>query len=348
MIKISAFIAQEHISSYSILFTHMIAFWASLARVTRIYRLHFHTGKRSLVFNIPSQLRKCPLTHAISLLLPEPCPVSDALKLFDGYSSTGVCSFRNDLLGNRMVGIRFKSSLSTRERFQFSFGVQWPFAASFLLCRFSLKRSFHFFIMLSRSLDIIALMHLAVAINGQIYDAEIHSDEIGRSYRLAIRSLNAHKQKPSAVFPPVEIALAVFSVESLGLVFAHDNWNDGPAFEGQQGNKVNPFERHQPLVVRDAGVFPEARANGFVSAIGFADLSDTADGHLRGDSEVITQLAVVELLKFDLVSGLEAESFTCEPIGGSVESPHRGGKLFGLIPIGQQLCLQGQLHGARF
>ena len=77
-----------------------------------------------------------------------------------------------------------------------------------------------------------------------------------------------------------------------------------------------PFERHQPLVVRDAGVLPEARANGVVSAIGFADLGDTADGHLRGDSEVITQLAVVELLKFDLVSGLEVESFAGEPIIG--------------------------------
>src|SRR5215813_4631400 len=93
MIEIPAFIAEEHISSYSILFTHMIAFWASLTRVTRIYRHHFHTGKRRLVFDIPSQLRKCPLTHAISLLLPEPCPVSDALKVFDGHSSTGVCSF---------------------------------------------------------------------------------------------------------------------------------------------------------------------------------------------------------------------------------------------------------------
>src|SRR5262245_26631623 len=164
MIKISAFIAQEHISSYSILFTHMIAFRASLARVTRVYRLHFHTGQRRLVFNIPSQLRKSPLTHAVSLLFPEPCPVSDALKVFDGHSSTGVCSFRNDLLCNRMVGIRFKSSLSTRERFQFTFGVQWPVAASLLLRRFSLKRSFHFSIVLSRSLDIVTLMHQAVAI----------------------------------------------------------------------------------------------------------------------------------------------------------------------------------------
>ena len=289
MIEILAFIAEEHISSYSILFTHMTAFWTSLARVTWIYRLHFHTDKRRLVFYIASQLRKCPLTHAISLLFPEPCPASDALKVFDGHPSTGVCSFRNDLLCNRMVGIRFKASLSARDRFQFTFGLQRPFAASFLLCRFSLKRSFHFFIMLSCSLDIIALMHLAVAINGQIYDAEIHPDEIGRSYRRDLMRLNTHKQKPLAVLAPVEIALAVFSVESLGLVFAHDERNDNPAFERQQGDAIKALERHQPLIVRDAGVFPEAGAFGFVPAIGFADLGDTTDGHLSRETEVIAQ-----------------------------------------------------------
>ena len=49
----------------------------------------------------------------------------------------------------------------------------------------------------------------------------------------------------------------------------------------------------------------------------------------------VEKTGTVELLKFDLVSGLEAESFAGEPIGGGVESPHRGEKLFGLIPIGQ-------------
>src|SRR5262249_16579748 len=151
--------------------------------------------------------------------------------------------------------------------------------------------------MLSCSLDIIALMHLAVAINGQIDDAEIHSDEIGRSCRRDIRSLNRHKQKPLAVLAPDQIALAVFSVESLGLVLAHDDRNDDPAFEGQQGNTVNSLERHQPLVIRDTGVFLESGAYGFVPAVGFADLGDATDGHLGRDSEVITQLAVVELLK---------------------------------------------------
>src|SRR5215475_12511162 len=114
----------------------MIAFRTSSARVSRVYRLHFHSRQRCLVFYITSQLRKCPFTHAISLLLPEPCPVSDAFEVFDGYPSTGVCSFRNDLLCNRMVGIRFKAPLSTRERFQFTFDVQWPLAAAFLLRRF--------------------------------------------------------------------------------------------------------------------------------------------------------------------------------------------------------------------
>src|SRR5262245_15806949 len=246
-----------------------------------------------------------------------------------------------------MVGIRFKSPLPAGDRFQFTSGVQWPFAASLLPGRFSLKRSFYFFIMLSCSLDIIAHTHLAVAINGQIYDSEIYSDKIGRGYRRDIRRLNAHEQKPLAVLAPEEIALAAFSVESLGLVLAHDERNDGPAFERQQRDAINSLERHQPLVVRNAGVFLEARVLGFVTAIGFADLSNTADGHLSRESEIIAQLAVVELLKFDLVSRLEAESLACELIGGGVESPHRGGKLIGLIRIGQKLCLQGQFHNRR-
>src|SRR5262245_11555264 len=209
----------------------MIAFRTSPARVSRVYRLHFHSGQRSLVFYIPSQLRKCPLTHAISLLLPEPYPVSDAFEVFDGYPSTSVCSFGNNLLCNRVVGIRFKAPLSTRDRFQFTFGVQRPFAASFLLRRFSLKRSFHFSIMLSYLFDIIALMYLAVTVNRYIYHAEIHSNEIGRGRRRDIRHLNGHEKKPLAVLAIYQIALAVFSIESFGLVLTHDDWNNGPAFK---------------------------------------------------------------------------------------------------------------------
>src|SRR5262249_3450472 len=200
--------------------------------------------------------------------------------------------------------------------------------------------------MLSCSLDVIALMHLAIAINGQIDDAEIHSDEIGRRRRRDIRNLNGHKQKPLAVLALEEIALAVFPVESLGLVLAHDDRNDSPAFEGQQGNTLNSLERHQVLVIRDAGVFLEPWADGFVSAVALADLGDATYGYLSRDSEVIAQLVVVELLKFDLVSRLEAESFACKPIGCGVEGPHRGGKLSGVCLVRRQWGLNGHVHGA--
>src|SRR5262249_5837205 len=160
--------------------------------------------------------------------------------------------------------------------------------------------------------------------------------------------LTVTSKKPLAVLALEEITLAMFSVESFGLVLAHDDRDDGPPFKRQQGNTVNSLEGHQALVIRDAGVFLEARAYGFVSFVGFADLGDAADGHLGRDSEVIAQSVVVELLKFDLVGRLEAESFAGEPIGGGVEGPHRGGELSGLIPVWQKLCLQDQLHGLGF
>jgi predicted dithiol-disulfide oxidoreductase (DUF899 family) len=128
--------------------------------------------------------------------------------------------------------------------------------------------------MLSCSFDIIALMHLTVAVNGEVYDPEIHSDEIGRRRRPDIRRLHGHKQEPLAVLALYQIALTMFSIESLGLALAHHDRNEGPAFERQQGNTVNSLEGHQALVIRDAGVFPESGAYAIVAAVGFADLGD--------------------------------------------------------------------------
>jgi len=257
-------------------------------------------------------------------------------------------AFQSDLLGTRMVGIGLKASLSTGERFQVTLGVQGPVAASLLLGRFSRQRSFPLFRLLSCSLDLIAQRHFAVAINGQSYDAEIHADEIGRSSRRAIRRLNGHEQQPLAVLAPEEIALAGFSGESLGLGFPPDDRNEEPAFARQPGDAIRALESHPPRIVRDAGGLLEAGAVGCVPAVSFADLGDTTDDQLSGESEVLAQLAVGAWLKFDLVSGLEAEGFAGEPIGSRVESPHSGRKLCGLIPIGQQLRLQGQLHEVGF
>jgi hypothetical protein len=104
----------------------------------------------------------------------------------------------------------------------------------------------------------------------------------------------------------------------------------------------------QPLVIWDARVFLESGAFGFVPATGFADLGDAADGHLSRESEVLAQLVVVELLQFDLIGRPETESLASQPIGGGVESLHRGGKLLGLTSIRQELYLQGQFHAANY
>src|SRR5262249_43023944 len=102
------------------------------------------------------------------------------------------------------------------------------------------------------------------------------------------------------------------------------------------------------VLVRNGGGFLETVAIGFGPAVGFADLGDAAYGHMGRESEILAQSALLELLKFDLVGRPEAESFACEPIGGGVESLHGAGKLLGLIPIRQKLCLQCQFQAADY
>lgn len=85
-----------------------------------------------------------------------------------------------------------------------------------------------------------------------------------------------------------------------------------------------------------------------ITAEGFADLGDTTDGHLRRQSEFVPQIRIIELLKFDLVSRLQVEDFARQPVGGGVEGLHRGGELAGLIPVREELCLQGQYHDTNY
>ena len=157
MVKISAFIAQEHISSYSILSTHIILHVGHLLLVSQGSTGCTFTPASAALYSIYP--RNSANAH---LLMRSRCFFLNRVRFrMPSRSSMAThqpvsVAFQSDLLCNRMVGIRFKSSLSPGYRFQFTFGVQWPFAAAFLFCRFSLKRSFHFFIMLSCSFNIIA------------------------------------------------------------------------------------------------------------------------------------------------------------------------------------------------
>ena len=62
---------------------------------------------------------------------------------------------------------------------------------------------------------------------------------------------------------------------------------------------------------------------GLVALIGFADLRDTAHGHLCGQPVAISQSLVEELLQRHLVRCFPGKRFTRQPVSRRVEGTHR-------------------------
>src|SRR5882672_5874964 len=319
----------------------------STRRITRINGNYRHSRNPRLVFHEGAKLSERPTRHPGSLSLAKPCSITNAFELFNGDSRLSVFCFLNEPLADDVVGVPAKASLFLSAGFQLAPNVLRPIAALLSLRGGNLKDLAAAVVMPACLLYAGAAECFARAHRRQVDYAKVHTQKISvRSWRI-VGQINGYEQKPFAVLASDQIALAVLEMKPLGLVLAHHDRDDHPAFERQQRDAVNALERHQPLVIWDARVFLESGAFGFVSAIGFADLGDAADGHLSRESEIFTQLAVVELLQFDLVGRLEAEGFAGEPIGGGVERCHCGGKFFGLLFVRQESSLQGQFHGAK-
>src|SRR5262245_49463164 len=322
----------------------MTALSAQLRRILRVNRDNRNARERRLVFKERPPLGETPTAPLRPLLLPEPGPLADPFNSSRAIPRWVSGAFRSEWFADDVIRVPAKAGFLARQIPECAANGLRALALRFALRRRRRQSPALFVVLLADALQLRAARLVAVRIGSAVLDAEVDADEIGRGPRRSLGQIHGHEQKPLAVLAPEEIALAGLSGESLGLVLADDDRNEDPAFERQQGDSINPLERHQPLVIRDARVLPESRAVGFVPAVGFAGLGDAADGHLSRQSEVFAQLAVVELLKFDLVGRLVAESFAGEPIGGGVEGPHGGGKLLGLIAIRQKLCLQSQFH----
>ena len=75
---------------------------------------------------------------------------------------------------------------------------------------------------------------------------------------------------------------------------------------------------------------------------------DAEDGGLRSQPETLADFAIAELLCFDFVRHLAGEQFPGDPIGRRVKPLHDRLQSSGLVGIGEDLYLQGDLHAADF
>ncbi len=336
--------AQKGSTSSAITFRDMLAFRTCPTRVSRINRNHFDAMKSRLVFDISSQFAERPFRHLVSLFMPKPNPASNARQFLDGDSSTSAFCFFNDTFCDDVIGIRLKSTLSTRERFQFSSDIFWALALLFALRGPALKGATHFVVSPSDFFGLCICMRLAVAVNGDVHDAEVNTKKIGRRDWTSFRYVGGNEKKPFAVFSSDKIALPFSQSEPFFLVLSHDEGNDDPALQSQDRNAINALKTQDAVVIGHRGVFSEDRLNRLVAAIRSSDVSNGDSGHLSRQVKLLAKLIVILLLQCDLVGCLVFKRLFGEPCTRLVKARHRLAQLFGLFFLRQQLHLQRQFH----
>jgi len=311
-------------------------------RIARIDDDEFHARLPCLVLDEAAKLMESPSAHLRPLLLAKPCPVADALQVFQGQSTPSVFGLSNELFGNSMVSVLAKARFAPRNGFELtpdSLRAQAePLAAN---CRL-LETTAKIVVADATGFDIRARVALPVAVGGDVLDTQIYTKKIGCRRFRSIRQINRDEQKPFAVLATHKVSLPLGCSKALSLVASHDEQHQDATGKRQQRDPIQPLEAHQPLIVGNGRKRTEMRTLGLVVLVGFADLRNAAHGHLRRQSEALPQVSVEQLLQRNLVRCFPDKRFACQPISRRIEGAHRRFERSGLLCCRQQLGLQSK------
>ena len=257
---------------------------------------HWNTIKSCLVLYKEPELVESPSRHPGSLWLAKPCPVPDAIEVFQGYPATGVFSLRNEPFADHVVHVSSEALLFVTYDFESAFDILGTLALRFGLSCCFLEGLTMDTELLSYTLDSISTVLLPIVRGGDIGNAQVHSYEVGDWCGCAIRHVYRHEQEPLAVLPEYQISLSLGIGKPLLLVLAHDNRDENPSFKSQERNSVYTLEAHDTLIIGHGCVGPELGTLVLVPLVGFHYLSNTSNRHLCRQPELRTKIPVVEFL----------------------------------------------------
>src|SRR5450631_1768985 len=302
-------------------------------------------ASQGLIRQKRAKLKERPAGHAGSLLLAKPSAVADIRQLFACDSTAAVFSDGNEFFGDAMVHVAPEARFSGRDSFEFAADVLGPNLCLGFDRRGLLQGSSQAGVARPARLDVRTGMRRTVAGGGDINHAKIDADEVRRWKVDILWQINRYEQKPPAVFPSYEVALTLGRGKPFALILAHDVRQDSTG-NGQERDTVDRLERSNTLIVRHRREWPEMRTLRLVALVRAANLGNATDCHLRRQSKPLAQRRIVRLLNRDLVSRLERERLTRQPICRRIEGAHRGFKLNHIILTRKELQLNRYDHQA--
>ena len=305
------------------------------ATVARINRDQQHSGKRRLVGQEKAQLRESPRMQNSTLRKPGLNSVSDVCQFFNYQSAACAFSFRNDLLGNYVVGMAGEALFLAGQFLQ---------AARCRSGLDSLELSPHPAMAETDRLQFRTGVPLAVRISGDITDAKVNAQEVGRIDRSRVGEIDSAVQieLPLAVD---QIGLPLDPIKALLLVLAINQRDDHATFgQRPQADFIKALEAEDSLIVSNGSVGLERWAYLLTSVEALDGLADGAHGHLSGESEPISNLTVCQFVNRRLGKYTGIEPTPRRKGCGFIHALHCRQQPSRLFRIGQQPQLERQLH----
>src|SRR5574343_1076291 len=137
----------------------------STAGILRIDQNHRNANNLCFVLNKTPKLIKRPFFKSFALCFSNRLPAIKTLQIFKGNRTAGIFSKLNNLLRNYMVGVAFKTCLSTRDFLKVSFGR---------LTTTTLKFGFKCGCFFSNNINLFSRKGIAIAIGSNIHNTHIN------------------------------------------------------------------------------------------------------------------------------------------------------------------------------
>ncbi len=311
------------------------------ARPARVARVNKHKNDASetrLVFDECSQLKERPTMQICPLSFPNRYPIANALEVFQSNPAAGVLSLANNRFTDDVICVGVEPLFPTTELFEVPLGA---------LGSARLESGAQLSDATTDREGLLTRMHLSVGIDCDVSDPKVDTEPAFGVDGATIRDFDSHEQVEFSA-PIHQIGLPASAFEARLVVGADGARNDYSAIESENRKPIEAvFETVEPLVVRDGTERLEAAKARAIALVDLADLGDEAHDVLGGKTEPLPEFAVVELLKLQLVSGLQLKSLLSKPRAGFVYPAHRGEQTGFLVSRREQFNSCHELHGLR-
>jgi len=308
-----------------------------LTGVSRIDIHHWHSSEACLVIYEPSELRECPVGQSISLSAPGRYPRANPLQLFEGDGTSGALRRIDDVTRDHVVLVALEALLLASD------SAQLPRGGAGL---FPLKVSTTVAEGAGNGFKSSPIVGGSIRIDGKVDDTKVDAEHVRYGKHVGFWHVTHDAQEPLATnVQQIDFPLTVG--EPLSLVVPQHDWQLHPTFNGPE---IDPrevgAEPENAVVVGLPSGRSETSLNFPIRLVGVRDLGNTADGHLRGQSEAVAGGAVGGMVQGVLAEHFRPPRRLSDSGAGSVGLLQRCTQDLGLLTRNGQPDIDNYFHGS--